>query len=413
MERYTDKDGTSILRAVLSAVDTGEIYDLVDQLARQTKTSNDTRTMDARRADALVQLMLGRDPHLGPEDDDTPPPAGSVDGPDREPATRHRSTTSATGEPSRRGRAWRADRRAEDPHGAGSGRPGAGRTGRPRDRPTGPGAAHDQPSVAGPGTDQVRHDQRARRPRPVGDDHPPGTTPAVGRDQPTTGPDGETVHVGELQGYGPITTECAAAPARHRRRQSTGPTIRTETHSSPDAAPMTHPGGSTAKSAPETAPAGSPAADNPPTGSTSTTSSRSHAASPCGSTWAGCAGATTTSRAPAGGTSPNTTTGSTNGPRRSPAATYTTYPRGTTGAMARHHQPPVAGSLSFQCMVFGQIWPHCSVQEVGPVGRFGPIAPARVGRHRGGCRGSSCADGIAGCAVGGRFSRDRWRAGVG
>ena len=75
--RYQDKDGTSVLRAVLSAVDTGEIYDLLDQVARQTKTDGDNRSMDARRADALPLLLLGRDPHLGPQDDDTPP------GPDR------------------------------------------------------------------------------------------------------------------------------------------------------------------------------------------------------------------------------------------------------------------------------------------------------------------------------------------
>ena len=43
VDRYTDKDGTSVLHAVLSAVDSGEIYDLIDQVARQTKTSDDAR----------------------------------------------------------------------------------------------------------------------------------------------------------------------------------------------------------------------------------------------------------------------------------------------------------------------------------------------------------------------------------
>ena len=73
VDRYQEKDGTSVLRAVLSAIDTGEIYDLIDEVARQTKTDDDTRPMDARRADAMVWLFLGRDPHLGPEDPPDPP----------------------------------------------------------------------------------------------------------------------------------------------------------------------------------------------------------------------------------------------------------------------------------------------------------------------------------------------------
>ena len=70
--RYQRDDGTSALEAVLSAIDTGEIYDVVDEIARRSKTTGDTRTMDARRADALVRLVLGRDPQLGPEDSDPP-----------------------------------------------------------------------------------------------------------------------------------------------------------------------------------------------------------------------------------------------------------------------------------------------------------------------------------------------------
>ena len=85
--RYQDRDGTSVLRAVLSAVDTGEIYDLLDQVARRTKTDDDPRSMDARRADALPLLLLGREPHLGPQDDDTPPGPDrpGPDGPDHGP----------------------------------------------------------------------------------------------------------------------------------------------------------------------------------------------------------------------------------------------------------------------------------------------------------------------------------------
>ena len=83
-----------MLQAVLSAVDTGEIYDLIDQVARQTKTSHDTRTMDQRRADALVHLLLGRDPHLGPEDHDDPTTA-----PDPTADRTGRTTIQARGRP--------------------------------------------------------------------------------------------------------------------------------------------------------------------------------------------------------------------------------------------------------------------------------------------------------------------------
>ena len=36
---WTRRDGTGAIEAVLSAVDSGEIYDLIDELARRTKTS--------------------------------------------------------------------------------------------------------------------------------------------------------------------------------------------------------------------------------------------------------------------------------------------------------------------------------------------------------------------------------------
>lgn len=81
VSRYAREDGTSALEAVLSAVDTGEIYDLVDEVARRAAgPPGDDRSMDARRADALVRLVLGRDPHLGPTDPPPPPACGT--GPD-------------------------------------------------------------------------------------------------------------------------------------------------------------------------------------------------------------------------------------------------------------------------------------------------------------------------------------------
>ncbi|MDQ3114684.1 MAG: 13E12 repeat family protein, partial [Actinomycetota bacterium] len=77
VSRWTRRDGTGAVEAVLSAVDSGEIYDLIDEVARRTKTTQDTRSMAARRADAFVHLFLGRDPHLGLDDDPPPGPAPS------------------------------------------------------------------------------------------------------------------------------------------------------------------------------------------------------------------------------------------------------------------------------------------------------------------------------------------------
>ncbi|WP_052914238.1 HNH endonuclease signature motif containing protein [Protofrankia coriariae] len=50
------------LGALLSAVDAQAVYQRLDALARQaTDSPDETRSMDARRADALVDLLLGRD----------------------------------------------------------------------------------------------------------------------------------------------------------------------------------------------------------------------------------------------------------------------------------------------------------------------------------------------------------------
>ena len=73
VSRYQREDGMSAFEAVLSAIDTGEVYDVVEEMARRMKTADDPRSMDARRADAFVWLVLGRDPHLGPEDIGRPP----------------------------------------------------------------------------------------------------------------------------------------------------------------------------------------------------------------------------------------------------------------------------------------------------------------------------------------------------
>jgi len=49
VSRWTRRDGTGAIEAVLSAVDSGEIYDLIDEVARRTKTTQDIRSIDARR----------------------------------------------------------------------------------------------------------------------------------------------------------------------------------------------------------------------------------------------------------------------------------------------------------------------------------------------------------------------------
>ncbi|WP_131792744.1 HNH endonuclease signature motif containing protein, partial [Candidatus Protofrankia datiscae] len=56
------EDGMAELGALLPAVDAQAVYQRLDALARQaTDSPDETRSMDARRADALVDLLLGRD----------------------------------------------------------------------------------------------------------------------------------------------------------------------------------------------------------------------------------------------------------------------------------------------------------------------------------------------------------------
>ena len=196
VERFTDKDGTSVLRAVLSAVDTGEIYDLLEETARRTKTTGDTRSMGARRVDALTWLLLGRDPHLGPEDD--PPPGPQPPERDRWPVDPHDGATHA--EPD-----WHQPTAADDPtdrgdeHGA---------------RPTEPDDLDDRlppdPTESEPlgPTRSERISELAALALSAMTTRRPPRLPWVTINQ-ATGADGEPVLVGELQGYGPITNEYA------------------------------------------------------------------------------------------------------------------------------------------------------------------------------------------------------------
>ena len=115
---WTRRDGTGAIEAVLSAVDSGEIYDLIDAIARQTKTTDDHRPMAARRADAFVQLLLGRDPNLGPEDATTTDRTTTRPGPGRWPVHPDQAATQAEPDWYRqrgsRQRSSRRHRRASD-----------------------------------------------------------------------------------------------------------------------------------------------------------------------------------------------------------------------------------------------------------------------------------------------------------
>ena len=210
VSRWTRRDGTGAIEAVLSAVDSGEIYDLIDEVARRTKTTQDTRSMAARRADAFVHLFLGRDPHLGLDDDPPPGPAPS----DRE-LPPDPADTDIRPEPG-----W--------PAGGGDDHQGFDQPAAP-DHATGPvdqdERAWDEPVLGEPVLGEPALVEPA-------DLEPPGPTrseriselaalalaamtsrrpprlPWVAINQ-TTGPDGTTVPVGELAGYGPVTSHYA------------------------------------------------------------------------------------------------------------------------------------------------------------------------------------------------------------
>ncbi|SBW28709.1 HNH endonuclease [Candidatus Protofrankia californiensis] len=55
------EDGMAELWALLPAADAQAVYQRLDTLARRAATPDDPRGMDARRADALVDVLLGRD----------------------------------------------------------------------------------------------------------------------------------------------------------------------------------------------------------------------------------------------------------------------------------------------------------------------------------------------------------------
>jgi hypothetical protein len=68
-----EPDGMATLSAYLPAADAVGIYGVLDECARRCGESDDTRTMDARRADALVDLI--RDRVAEPDADDAVPNA--------------------------------------------------------------------------------------------------------------------------------------------------------------------------------------------------------------------------------------------------------------------------------------------------------------------------------------------------
>ena len=269
--RYTDKDGMSVLRFVLSAVDTGEIYDLIDQVARRTKTSDDTRSNDAGRADAAVWLILGRDPHLGPEDDPPVPPTGAPAGcaaTRRPPADRDRPARTGRRQPApRRQPVDTGDRRRRT---APDGRPTSDDLGRDDDDladladefapdpadPDDPGPVEPtDPDMIPPDygrgvVNQVWRDHQLGRLDTISELAALALSAMTTRRPPklpwvtintTTGLDGTIVQVGELQGYGPVTadyanhllhTGAAIAPPAPSGREPTP--AQTRTHDPPE-----------------------------------------------------------------------------------------------------------------------------------------------------------------------------------
>jgi len=266
VDRYADKDGTSVLRMVLSAVDTGEIYDLIDQVARRTKTTEDTRSVDARRADAAVWLLLGRDPHLGPECTDDDPPSA-----DPQSASKP-DLPNAPAEPSDQDQPADPDHPADpddladpdDPDPTDAERPtdpddltdgadsgDAGQAGqfqpdgedRGPDEPPDPEAAPPDPSqsLVNPGW-RDRQLSRLERVSALAalalsamTTRRPPARPWVAINQ-TTNQNGTVCFVGELQGYGPITatyaeslltTGAAVAPPERSGREPTPAQART------------------------------------------------------------------------------------------------------------------------------------------------------------------------------------------
>ncbi len=59
MEKQPCEDGMALLGAFLPAESAEAIYRRIDTIARSLKTKDESRTMDALRADALTDLCLG------------------------------------------------------------------------------------------------------------------------------------------------------------------------------------------------------------------------------------------------------------------------------------------------------------------------------------------------------------------
>ncbi|MDQ3450752.1 MAG: HNH endonuclease [Actinomycetota bacterium] len=188
--RYQRTDGTSAIEAVLSALDTGEIYELVDEVARRSKTTDDIRTMDARRADALVVLLLGRDPYLGPE---APPP------PTPPPGDHPREPEAPPDDPGDLGDLDSGDGPLpDDPDDLDDRfRP------EPDDTDVQPRTEPDEPFRSGRALSELV----ARCLAAVLARQPP--SPPWVSIHPVNRPDGQAVEVGELEGYGPVTSEYA------------------------------------------------------------------------------------------------------------------------------------------------------------------------------------------------------------
>lgn len=83
VRRYTDRDGVAVLEARLAEHDVLAIYDTVNRIAQATLAAGDARPIDAIRADVLVVLILGREPHPGPGD--IPPRPAPDDGDSDQP----------------------------------------------------------------------------------------------------------------------------------------------------------------------------------------------------------------------------------------------------------------------------------------------------------------------------------------
>lgn len=189
VQSWTREDGLAAINVTLSAIDAGEVYDVIDQVARQSKTTEDTRSADARRSDAFVRLVLGRDPNLGPGDDDPPlPPEPPLPG----------RWSQAPPDPADDD--VRPENPAPEP-------PAPADMDEPDDLDERfPPEPHDQARVTLTRAERIA--ELAARACSDVTQRRPARTPIVTIHH-VKRPDGREVAVGELQGYGAITAECA------------------------------------------------------------------------------------------------------------------------------------------------------------------------------------------------------------